>query len=272
MPEDSYRCRLAQANSLTEPAIRAAIRDLALPAASRGLDAACGIGSHALWLAEAVSPSGYVTGLDISGDMLKHARARADSSPFATAIEFKQGDVKDLPFDDGAFDWVWCADTLWAGGDTCTDPLPVVRELTRVVRPGGTVALAFWSGHRLLPGYPYLEARLNATGTALRPFTERMPPGFHASAALGWLDTAGLAGLRARTFVADIQGPLDDRSQASVAGMIDMLWETASADLSAEDRETFDRLRTRGSGDSIVALATYHGFIIYSIHSGTVVC
>jgi ubiquinone/menaquinone biosynthesis C-methylase UbiE len=51
---------------VTEPAIRSAIRALELPPGSRGLDAGCGVGTHTLWLAEATSPDGYVTGIDIS--------------------------------------------------------------------------------------------------------------------------------------------------------------------------------------------------------------
>ncbi len=60
----------------TEPAIRSSIEALGLPSRSHGLDAGCGNGDHTLWLAEAVSPGGRVTGIDISQDCISCARAR----------------------------------------------------------------------------------------------------------------------------------------------------------------------------------------------------
>ena len=63
--EVSYLDMAAWVHRLTEPAIRSAIHALQLPAGSRGLDAGCGVGTHTLWLAETVSPSGHVTGVDI---------------------------------------------------------------------------------------------------------------------------------------------------------------------------------------------------------------
>ena len=48
----------------------------------------------------------------------------------------------------------------------------LVKELARVVKPGGSVALLAWSSEKLLPGHPLLEGHLNATsaGIALRWF------------------------------------------------------------------------------------------------------
>ena len=62
---------------VTKPAVRSAIRALPLPAGSRELDVGCGIGTHTLWLAEAVSPEGHVTGIDISSEYLTYAKQLA---------------------------------------------------------------------------------------------------------------------------------------------------------------------------------------------------
>ena len=59
--------------NLREPIIRSAIETLRSPVGSRGLDAGCGVGLHVLLLAEAVGPTGHVTGLDISSELLSHA-------------------------------------------------------------------------------------------------------------------------------------------------------------------------------------------------------
>ena len=61
-----YARSLSLGNRLIEPAVRSAIRELQLPPGSRGLDAGCGIGDTTLWLVEALSPAGHVTGMDVS--------------------------------------------------------------------------------------------------------------------------------------------------------------------------------------------------------------
>ncbi|MBE9551710.1 MAG: methyltransferase type 11, partial [Proteobacteria bacterium] len=58
--------KLHMSDFLRGPVIGSAIQALELPHGSSGLDAGCGIGSHALLLANAVGPAGHVTGLDLS--------------------------------------------------------------------------------------------------------------------------------------------------------------------------------------------------------------
>ena len=81
--EVSYLDMASWIHRLTVPAIRSAIRALQLPAGSQGLDAGCGIGTHTLWLAEAVSPGGHVTGVDMSSECLARAEEMASKSGLA---------------------------------------------------------------------------------------------------------------------------------------------------------------------------------------------
>jgi demethylmenaquinone methyltransferase / 2-methoxy-6-polyprenyl-1,4-benzoquinol methylase len=94
----------------------------------RVLDAACGTGDLALAAREA---GGQVTGLDFSGRMLERARRKSD------AIEWVQGDVLALPFDDASFD----AATIGFGIRNVEDLDAGLSELARVVRPGGRLAV-----------------------------------------------------------------------------------------------------------------------------------
>jgi demethylmenaquinone methyltransferase/2-methoxy-6-polyprenyl-1,4-benzoquinol methylase len=95
----------------------------------RVLDAACGTGDLAL--ADAAAGAGKVTGLDFSEQMLVRARRKSAS------IEWVRGDLLALPFADGTFD----AATVGFGVRNVADLELGLRELRRVLRPGGRLAI-----------------------------------------------------------------------------------------------------------------------------------
>lgn len=272
--EVDYLSMVAWIHRLTEPAIRSAIRALQLPSGSRGLDAGCGIGNHTLWLAEAVSPAGHVTGIDISPECLARAEETASRSELAEQVSFQYGNMNDLAFDDDSFDWVWNTDTLWLGpkemGCPADDPMSLVNELARVVKPGGIMAILFWSSQRLLPGYPLLEARLNATYAANFPYTEGMKPELHILRTLGWLQGADLEEPKVCTFVADVHAPLDDAVRNALTGSFQMFWGKAASEVTPEDWAEFQRLCQPESRDFILNLPDYYAFITYSLFYGKV--
>ena len=102
---------------------------LAVQPGDRVLDAACGTGDLAL--ADLRAGASRVTGLDFSERMLARARAKAP------ALEWVQGDMLALPFEPESFD----AATVGFGVRNVSD-LPLgLRELRRVLRPGGRVAI-----------------------------------------------------------------------------------------------------------------------------------
>ncbi|HEY6423090.1 MAG TPA: methyltransferase domain-containing protein [Pseudonocardiaceae bacterium] len=97
------------------------------------LDVGTGTGDDALQLAGLVAPGGKVVGLDHSTEMIGEARRRASGS--GLPIEFVQGDAHALDFADESFDRCRCDRVLIH----VTDPVTAVREMARVVRPGGLV-------------------------------------------------------------------------------------------------------------------------------------
>jgi demethylmenaquinone methyltransferase/2-methoxy-6-polyprenyl-1,4-benzoquinol methylase len=169
-------------STMREPVVHSAIQALQFPLESRGLDVGCGNGSHTLMLAEAVLPGGHVTGLDLSPEQFAYAREAAKESGLSKHISFREGDMKDLPFDDDTFDWIWSMDCV---GYAPVEPLPLIRELVMVVKPGGKVAILAWSSQQLLPGYPSLEARINAISSGIAPFVKGKSPEAHFTRALG---------------------------------------------------------------------------------------
>ena len=273
---DAYARMLSWADLLRGSAIRSAILALKLPPGSRGLDVGCGIGHHTLWLAKVVAPAGgHVTGLDLSPELLTYAREIANKSSLSEQVSFQEGDVNKLPFDDDTFDWVWSADTIWIGpkeiGCPAEDPLPLMKELARVVKPGGSVAVLFWSSQKLLPGYPLLEARLNTTSPAIAPFTKGMKPEFHFLCTRGWLRDACVEDLAGYTFVADVHAPLNDGIRSALTATFQMFWGEAQSELTREDWAEFERLCQPESPDFILNHPEYYAFLTYSMFRGKVV-
>jgi ubiquinone/menaquinone biosynthesis C-methylase UbiE len=102
------------------------------------LDAGCGTGVLLPRLADAVGPTGRVTGLDRSTSFLARAQARLDELGLGERVDLVHGDVTAMPFPDGAFDAVHTERVLMH----LDEPDDAIRELIRVTRPGGTVLSA----------------------------------------------------------------------------------------------------------------------------------
>jgi len=264
---DTYTQSLLVSNTLHEPIIRSAIRVLQLPQGSRGLDAGCGIGLQALLLAEAVGPAGHITGLDLSPEFLVHAREIAEKAGLSELTAFEQGNVSKLPFDDDTFDWAWSSNCI---GYAPGEPVPLVKELARVVKPGGIVALIAWSSQQLLPGYPLLEARLNATTAGVAPFVCGMRPQSHFLRAPGWLRDGGLEEVTARTFVGDVPAPLSDDIRSALTALFQMRWPGVQSEVSAEDWAEHQRLCRPESPDFILNLTDYYAFFTETLFHGKV--
>jgi demethylmenaquinone methyltransferase/2-methoxy-6-polyprenyl-1,4-benzoquinol methylase len=269
--EVSYLGMAEAIHQVTEPAIRAATEALGLPPGSRGLDVGCGIGTHTRWLVEAVAPGGHVTGVDISRQHLAQAEAKANQAGLAEQVSFQHGNVNELPFDADSFDWVWNVDMLYVGpGMPIQEPVPVLKELGRVAKPGGTVAILFWSSQKLLPGYPLLEARLNACPAANYPYTDDTQPASHILRCLSWLQAAGLEQPQVRTFVAGVHAPLSETARNGLTATFQMFWQNVQAELRPEDWAALQRLCQPKSPDFILNLPDYYAFITYSMFQAMV--
>jgi demethylmenaquinone methyltransferase/2-methoxy-6-polyprenyl-1,4-benzoquinol methylase len=241
------------------------VRALQLPEGSRGLDAGCGIGLQCLLLAKEVGPTGHVTGLDISAEMLDYGREIVKKAGLSERISLKEGDIASLPFDNDTFDWAWSTDCV---GYAPLEPLPLLKELARVVKPGGIVALAAWSSEKLLPGYPRLEARLGATAAGIAPFVQGKKPELHFLRALGWFHQAGLKETRAKVFADSVCAPLNDKIRQALTALFAMRWPDVAPELSSDDLAEFQRLCLPDSPDFILNLPDYYAFFTYTMFWG----
>ena len=105
----------------------------------RMLDLACATGGVARLVAARDAPGGVVTGLDLSPAMLAVARARAAAE--GVVVAWVRGDAAALPYADGAFDLALCQQGL----QFFPDRPAALRELRRVLAPGGRALLSTWA-------------------------------------------------------------------------------------------------------------------------------
>lgn len=98
------------------------------------LDLCCGTCDWTIQMAEE-SKTGQLTGLDFSPHMLQYGQQKIDKLGLAKQIRLIEGNAMDLPFEDNTFDYV----TIGFGLRNVPDYMQVLREMRRVVKPGGKV-------------------------------------------------------------------------------------------------------------------------------------
>jgi ubiquinone/menaquinone biosynthesis C-methylase UbiE len=250
-----------------KPLFNLIIQSLNLPKGSKGLDAGCGIGFYTRILAKSIGVKGNVIGLDLSEDFISYAKENQEMN-----VQFEVGDINALRFKDNYFDWIWSADTVWPGpkdlGCPNEDPTPIIKEFYRILKPGGMIVTLFWSSQKLLPGYPLLEAHLNTTSGATAPFVNGMNPIRHILNAKHWLKKVGFKNVSAKTYLADINTPLDKTTRTALNIFFQMLWGESKNQVSEEDWNEFKRLCDPNSDDTILNCPHYYGFYTYTLFRG----
>ena len=131
----------------------------------RVLDVACGTGVLAREALARTAPGGAVTGLDPNAGMLAVARA------LAPAIDWRQGVAESLPFPPGSFDAVVSQFGLMFFDDRAK----ALREMLRVLRPAGRLAVAVWDALEHVPAYAALVAVLERVAGAAAADALRAP-------------------------------------------------------------------------------------------------
>jgi ubiquinone/menaquinone biosynthesis C-methylase UbiE len=127
---------------------RRTVECLALATGAKVLDVGCGTGASALPAAQAVGPSGFVTGVDLSARLLDRARAKAKARGLSN-VEFRLADMTSLGYPDDHFDTVVSVFSIFF----VPDMEGLVHELWRMVRPGGKLAVTTWGPRIFEPAY-----------------------------------------------------------------------------------------------------------------------
>jgi SAM-dependent methyltransferase len=208
-PQRDYGRKLRLFNAFAAPELRALIAELGLRPGMIALDAGCGAGMAAAWLAEQVAPAGLALGVDLA---TAHARLARAAAPPAVAV--LQADLAAPPVRAASLDLVWCVNTI----NHLRNPLEGVRTLAALLRPGGRLALG--QSHLLAEMVFAWDARLERAATDANRAYYRDKYGLSEAdtagirALLGWLRAAGLRDVRARTVTVERAAPLAPADEA----------------------------------------------------------
>jgi SAM-dependent methyltransferase len=131
----------APLESFTTPPAARLVKFSGVRAGQRVLDVACGTGVVAI---TAARRGAMVCGIDLTPELLERARENARIAEMD--VDWSEGDAEALPFDDGAFDIVLSQ----FGHMFAPRPDVAIREMLRVLKPGGVIAFATWPPELLI--------------------------------------------------------------------------------------------------------------------------
>lgn len=230
-----YADRLDALHASLEAEFRAIVQSLPLDPSWRVLDAGCGDGFYATLLAERLDAEGELVIYDASPAFLATARERIAAGSPSVRVHVARGDVSRLPLPDGTLDLVWCAHSMQS-----FDHLDrVLRDLRRVLRPGGVLAVLETDNfHQLILPWPArLEAAvLVAEEQALQRRVSRAGLYF-LRVAEQLLSDAGFVEVRRQTHAIDRQAPLDDAFRSYVGDYLEQLYARVKPLLAESARE-----------------------------------
>ncbi|MFW3169645.1 methyltransferase domain-containing protein [Geodermatophilus sp. CPCC 206100] len=154
------------------------------------LDAACGTGIVARTVADRLGGTGRVVGVDLNDAMLAVARR------IRPELDWRHGDVAALPLPDRSFDAVLCQMALMFFPDRTA----ALREMARVTRPGGVVAVCVPAALPDQPAYgPFVEMAVRHAGPAARALLGAYWACGDLDELRATLTDAGLIGVTTRT-------------------------------------------------------------------------
>ena len=169
----------------------------------RLLDVGCGPGTITVDLAARVAP-GQVVGFDVAEEVIDRARALLDEPDAPTNCTFRTDDVYAIDAPDGTFDVVHAHQVL----QHLTDPVAALREMRRVLKPGGMLAVrdADYGGMTWAPANPAI-AEWMALYQAIAAAQGSQPDaGRHL---LGWVQAAGFVEIETTVDVWTFATPAD---------------------------------------------------------------
>jgi ubiquinone/menaquinone biosynthesis C-methylase UbiE len=209
------------------------------------LDVACGTGVVARVAAERVGATGRVVGVDLNPGML--AVARALPPPPGASIVWHEGSADALPLPEASFDVVFCQ----LGLQYFPDRPKALREMCRVLRPSGRMALLVWRSIQHSPGFALLAEALAQHVSAEAAAIMRAPFAFEEAETLRSLtEGAGFHAVEAQATRGTVRFP-------SPADFV--RWQAAGSPLAGPVAQASERARDALLDQMLIVLRPYVG-------------
>lgn len=227
IPKDnSYAESIFLLEPVREAGAAAICEVLCLCESKKCLDVGSGIGLRALNVSRLAEAESDIVGIDISETFTKTANLISKSVMNRGSALFVCGDALEMPFEESSFDSAWSSDFIGYGTENTTG---LLEELSRVVKKGGRICVSAWSSQFLLPGYPFLEASLNATTEGLAPYTMQMNPDTHFMKLPKTMACVGINNIGMRTVLSEFIAPLTEDISNAIAHLFEMRWPKSLA-------------------------------------------
>ncbi len=250
-----------------EEELRLAVSELPLFKGASVLDVPCGDGFYTRMLAEIVTESGQVVGADALPAYLQRGEQAAAAADVLKQTEFVKGDAYQLPFEDHAFDVVWCAQSFIS----LDLPLAALREFRRVLKPGGFLAVLETDDfhHVVLPWPAELELRLQAALQDACRDRYGSPAKTYVSRSMRkWLRTAGFEPVHRASYTADRQQPLSPKTKAFLEVHLAELAKFIRPYLASGDRALLDALTAPSSDRYLLARDDFELTCLFNVWRG----
>lgn len=218
------------------PLTRALIAEAQIAPGQSVLDIGGGSGEPSLTIARVVVPSGRVTFTDPTAGMVKASREESERRGL-TNIEFHQCPAEKLPFADNSFDAAVGRLSAMFFSDVST----ALREILRVIKPGGHVALLVWAGRELNPFFSVITEILDRFVPG-EVEDEDAPAAFRFArqgTLAKLLEEAGVQAVKERSVLFDTEAPIN----------LDQFWE-----LRTEMSDTFRNRIAKLGADEVAAV------------------
>jgi SAM-dependent methyltransferase len=228
--------------------------DLADPQkGDRVLDVACGTGIIARTVAGRLGPTGAVVGVDLNPGMLKVARtAWSNGSHSGAQVEWQEASADKLPFPNASFNVAYCQ----LGLQFFADRPAALREMHRVLAPGGRLAVMVWRGLDESPGFALLAEALERHVGEAAAAIMRAPFGLsNADQLEGLVRNAGFQDVAIQQRVGTVRFPSPERLVLGYVAGSPLAGPVSQANDAAREALITDAMNALGKYTSSTELA-----------------
>ena len=228
-----------------EPEYEDMLRWVELKPGWRVLDAASGPGSFLSLMSELIGATGSIDAIDLASENIAVLKGRSAVENWKSPVTARVGSITDLPYDDGSFDAVWCANTRQYLRD---DQLrKTLSEFRRVVRPGGLIAVKDYdvSLQQIHPSGPLFTANFQKelyhdVRSQYRDYYHQL---FRVIDLARWMRAAGIVEIRQRPTFILRQQPINEVGKSFMSEFFKFVGVAIEGlDVSESDRAIWNKL------------------------------